>query len=130
MPIAVLGFLGPRCPVSLRKTWNDALRSLYGDSVFFDFYRTSTVLDLEKRLSEMFVLQRCAYCIDASLSGMIVPFLDRLDASFQPSSFVDTVINEDGVLVGYSSGHGLSVHDLAIRLRTARLTCDFSYSSS
>jgi hypothetical protein len=130
MSIAVVGLLAPRCPPLVRKTWNEALHALYGDGVFFDYYRTVTRADLEQRLSEMFVLQRRAYCIDPSFASIILPFLDRLDASSQQSGVCDTVINEDGVLVGYDSHDLFTTTHLSERLKSAKLTCDFSYSSS
>ncbi len=99
----VFGLLSARCSGQARKTWNALLRAQEVDG-FFDFYPTVTVRDLELRLAEMFHLGRRAYILSAPLKPLVRPLLDRIDASAEKSGDIDTVINEGGVLVGYSLG--------------------------
>lgn len=68
---------------------------------FFDFYRTANLNDLELRLSEMFALERRGYVVDPLFQRDIHRFLDSLDVSAQECKMVDTVINQEGVLIGY-----------------------------
>ncbi|MBP9774111.1 MAG: hypothetical protein KBD00_05835 [Candidatus Peribacteraceae bacterium] len=95
----VIGYIGPKLPGDLRKTWN-ALFSERKIDAFFDFYRTRKD-DLPLRLSEMFLLERRGYIVDPQFSTEIIALLDRLDCSAQTSGKVDTVVNEGGVLIGY-----------------------------
>ncbi|MSR67432.1 hypothetical protein EXS65_01205 [Candidatus Peribacteria bacterium] len=99
----VCGLIGPTCTSQARTKWN-ALFLKHGRNAFFDFYRTKTVSELELRLSEMFLHERRGYVVAAELQEIIVPLLDRLDASVTKEQRVDTVTNEGGVLVGSSSG--------------------------
>lgn len=96
----VFGLLAPRLDRGIRKQWNDLIRE-QGIDGFFDFYRTKDRSDLELRLSEMFHLERRGYIVDPALQTLVVPLLDRIDASSQKSGRVDTVVNERGVLAGY-----------------------------
>lgn len=97
----VFGLLSARCNNRARKTWNALLKEKKTDG-FFDFYRTETTADLELRLAEMFHLGRRAYIVSEPLRPLVRPLLDRIDSSVE--SEADTVINEGGVLVGYSLG--------------------------
>jgi hypothetical protein len=97
----VLGLLAPRCTLSARKVWNDALQHIEKDRFFFDYYRTISCADLELRLSEMFLLERFGYIIDPSFSSLALPLLDVLDSSSLHTKRVDTILNRGGVLMGY-----------------------------
>ncbi len=99
----VFGFLGARGSGDLRKTWN-ALLAEQGIDGFFDCYRAVSAKDLELRLSEMFLLERSGYLLSPKLGTIIMPLLDKLDASAEERGEVDTVLNEGGVMIGYFLG--------------------------
>lgn len=99
----VCGLIGPSCASQARTRWNELFREK-NIPAFFDFYRTKTKEDLELRLSEMFLLERRGYVMAPELQTMIVPLLDRLDDTAKQTERVDTVVNDGGVLVGYSCG--------------------------
>ena len=96
-----------------------------GIDAFFDFYRTKTERDLELRLSEMFLHERRGYIVDPRFSHAIIPLLDRLDVRAEESSTVDTVVNEEGVFVGYdtSSTDDQSQMERRISLFFSRTSC-------
>lgn len=100
----VFGFLTARSSGDARKVWNDLLAK-EGIDGFFDFYPTRSREDLQMRLSEMFHLGRAAYVLSPKLSEVVEPLLDRTDASVTQQGSIDTVLNEQGVLVGYALGH-------------------------
>lgn len=106
----VFGLVGPVCTSEARKTWNALLSEQKIDG-FFDFYRAKSVGDLELRLSEMFLLHRRGYVIDASLSKETVRLMDKCGRGVAPRGVVDVVRNDGGVLVGYSM-HGKSPEDI------------------
>ncbi len=99
----VCGLIGSVCTSKARTLWNELFKER-GLSAFFDFYRTKTKEDLELRLSEMFLLERRGYVVAPELQSMILPLLDRLDSASQEKGSVDTVLNEEGVLIGYFCG--------------------------
>lgn len=99
----VFGLLGPVCTAHARKTWNELLRK-EGIDGFFDFYRTTNAQDLVTRLSEMFLLERRGYLLNASLQAAAVPLMDTLTLEARTQGRVDTVKNERGVLVGHFMG--------------------------
>lgn len=103
--LLTIGLVAPRCVGSSRKVWNDALREK-GIPAFFDFYRTTTIRDLELRLSQMFLHDRRGYIVDPLFSSSILPLLDRLDDQAITHGAVDTVLNDGGILVGYFFGAG------------------------
>lgn len=103
MQSVVCGLIGPTCTSQARTHWN-ALFTQKGTDAFFDFYRTSTIVDLELRLSEMFLLQRRGYVVDPLFETVIIRLLDQLDPSAIDRGSVDTVVNERGVLIGYFLG--------------------------
>ncbi len=100
MRSVVCGLIGPTCVSQSRTRWN-ALFKERGIDAFFDFYRMTTIADLELRLSEMFLLGRRGYIVDPAFQSGIVRLLDRLDPSAVEKGSVNTVMNERGVLVGY-----------------------------
>lgn len=102
-PRTVCGLLAPRCIGSARKYWNALFRK-QGIDAFFDWYKASTIQDLELRLAEMFHLDRRGYIIAPALQEMILPLLDQIDPSAAEKGSVDTVVNENGVLVGFRMG--------------------------
>ncbi|MDD5055230.1 MAG: hypothetical protein PHZ00_03085 [Candidatus Peribacteraceae bacterium] len=110
---SVCGLLGPRCIAGERKRWN-ALFLEKGIDAFFDCYKASTIADLELRLAEMFHLGRRGYLVVPALQKIIVPLLDRLDASAKGEGSVDIVVNNGGVICGYWMGDW---NDEAVRMR-------------
>ncbi len=99
----VLGLLGPRCRHDARKRWNAFLASR-GIDGFFDFYRTLSRVDLELRLSEMFLHGRRGYLLDASLQLPVCDLLDHLAPSARKGGRADVVVNDGGVLTGHLVG--------------------------
>ena len=99
MQRVVCGLIGPLCSSEARSKWNGIFLSS-GLDAFFDFYRTKTQRDLELRLSEMFLLERRGYIIGEPFQQSILPLLDRIDPAAQEAGRVDTVVNENGVLLG------------------------------
>lgn len=95
----VFGLIGPVCTAHARKTWNELLRK-EGIDGFFDFYPTSTIGELELRLSEMFRLGRRGYIVHPSLAREAVRLMDRTDRGVDERG-VRVVKNEGGVLTGY-----------------------------
>ncbi len=98
----VFGLVGPTCTAHARATWNRLLKE-QGIDGFFDFYRAKNECELVTRLSEMFLLERRGYLIDASLQEAATALMDILDPSVEQHR-VDTVRNERGVLTGYYLG--------------------------
>ncbi len=96
----VFGLVGPKCSHEARKRWNAYFTEKNLDA-FFDFYKTTTVSDLELRLSEMFLLERRGYLIDKKFQKECVRLMDQLDESAEREGKVDAVVNERGVLKGY-----------------------------
>ena len=104
----VFGLVGPKCSHEARKVWNAYFRKK-GMDAFFDFYPTSRgKSDLVLRLSEMFLLERRGYLIDPKLQKECVSLMDELDASAKQEGRVDTVVNREGILVGYFVGSNFS----------------------
>jgi shikimate 5-dehydrogenase len=95
--------------------WNEIFREREIDA-FFDFYRTSTDRDLELRLSEMFLHERRAYLLDPLFSLSVRPLLDRMDPSAKATQRIDTVINDDGILIGFDMGATLDDQKVEKRL--------------
>ena len=70
---------------------------------FMDYYPTKEG-NLTERLSEMFHFDRRGYIVGKSLQKAIISLLDGLDTSASEEGSVDTVVNEEGVLIGYFCG--------------------------
>lgn len=111
----IIGLIGPRCTGSARKMWNEIFREREIDA-FFDFYRTNTDRDLELCLSEMFLHERRAYLLDPLFSLSVRPLLDRLDPSAKATQRIDTVINDEGILIGFDTGATLDDQKVEKRL--------------
>lgn len=106
MPRQIIGHIGPINDPAARKFCSE-LFAREGIDASFAFYRTS-VNDLPLRLSEMFHLERRGYIVAPELQKAIVPLLDSIDNSANERGVVDTVVNEGGVLVGFSREGGTS----------------------
>ena len=103
----IVGFIGAKNTVDLRKEWNDRFLA-EGRDAFFDFYRTEPQ-DLELRLSEMFHLQRRGYIVSEELCELVIPLLDRVDTADKK---VDVIVNDGGVLVGkWLRGDSRLIHE-------------------
>jgi shikimate 5-dehydrogenase len=110
----VLGFVGPACPSTVRKIWNELL-SREGIDGFFDGYRALKSADVQQRLSEMYLLERRGYVIGKGLAGDSASMMDKLDPSAIEAGAVDTVVNDGGVFTGYHIGDVLDFESIKQR---------------
>ncbi len=101
----VCGLIGKTCTALARTHWNKLFLDR-GLEAFFDFYRVTTLADLELRLSEMFFLERKGYVVGSEWQSAAVSLMDTLDITAIESQKVDTVINENGILSGFFTGGG------------------------
>ncbi len=104
----VLGALASVHDSTQQVLWNRFFEK-EGIDAFCDFYRTKPCNGkpcteaecLHMRLSDMFLHDRSAYILDASLSPYALPLLDDIDASAENHAHVNVILNERGVLRGY-----------------------------
>lgn len=96
----LFGIIGKVDNVSrIKSDWNRRFKQK-GIDAFLDSYPT-TAANLPERLSEMFHFDRRGYIVGDNLQEQIVPLLDEINESVAEEEMVDTVINRDGILVGY-----------------------------
>ena len=95
----VIGIVAPRGGGKLRA---QAARMAWSrNNIVCEHYIAKTSDDLALRLSEMFLHDRRAYLVDASLAHLLPPLLDRLSPEASALQRVDIVLNVDGVLIGH-----------------------------
>ncbi len=100
MPDIVIGFIGRKknshILTAMREHFQWQTREVH-----IDFYRT-TEQDLSARLSELYALDRRGYVVSDELQEAILPFLDSIHPTDMPPTSVNTVVNDGGILKGYS----------------------------
>lgn len=122
----LLGLLGtsPRSSAIVRD-WNRFLNEGKIDGSM-DRY-PCTEATIPERLSEMVHFDRRGYIVTPRLQQFVVPFMDLLDGSAQRQESVDTIVHEEGVIVGYwTNGDDVRRKELWCDVNSPRLVSGLS----